>query len=399
MSNSNFLVALSGSIACYKTCELISSLKKDGHSVTVITTPSALEFIGKATLEGLSGNTVLCDTYTDGYMMAHIDLVRQATAIIVAPATANIIAKMAHGIADDFVTTTVLAAEPRTPKFIAPAMNVEMWQNPVTQSNAKKLLELGFSILGPESGSLACGETGAGRMLEPLAIKQSVLDTLKITLSKKILVTAGGTSEPIDGVRYITNFSSGQTGSIIAQELIRSGYNVSFVHAESVAPINRADNHTFITTQDLKKCLQRLLDQNEYTAIIHAAAVSDYKIAGAFVNQQRVSLDKKLPSRDNIQLELESNIKLINYLKAWSKNPAVKVIGFKLTTNAELSEQTVAINNLFNETGADYVVYNDLKTLDTERKTHIYEIHSASGPIRMVTGAKSLAKEIGGLVL
>ena len=209
---SKVLVGLTGSIACFKVAGLISDLVKAGHEVRTMATPSALKFIGKSTLEGLSGHPVMTDLFADGENMEHIHAGRWADIMLIAPCTANTMAKLKVGLTDDLITTTALAFEKTKSVFIAPAMNKEMWSHPSTQESLDHLILNGYKWIEPNAGTLACGEVGSGRMAEP----EEIFAKLFKTNNKKVLITGGGTREPIDGVRFIGNSSTGNTSKALA---------------------------------------------------------------------------------------------------------------------------------------------------------------------------------------
>ncbi|NOQ34347.1 MAG: bifunctional phosphopantothenoylcysteine decarboxylase/phosphopantothenate--cysteine ligase CoaBC, partial [Methylococcaceae bacterium] len=223
-------MAVCGGIAAYKSAELLRLLIKAGFDVRVVMTASATKFVTPLTFQALSGNPVhteLLDADQEN-AMGHINLARWADKIIVAPATANIIAKLAHGLADDLVSTLCLAAE--CPIYIAPAMNQAMWHKQVTQDNIKRLQDYDFKLIPPEQGQQACGEIGFGRMAEPVSICQYLLESHpQILAGVKVLISAGATREPLDPVRYITNRSSGKMGYALAEAALNAGASVSLV--------------------------------------------------------------------------------------------------------------------------------------------------------------------------
>ena len=223
MSKSNILIKITGSIAAYKSAYLISKLVQDGFNVKVAVTNSALQFIGKATLEGLTNNPVYSDTFEDGNMMSHINLAKWADLTIVIPADANTINKFAAGIADNLVTSLFLAHIKSKPYLIAPAMNTNMYEHPATQSSLKKLSDWGITILPTEEGHLACGDTGKGKLLDTDKVYGFILNSL-YQKKERVLKTLGGTREWIDNVRYITNVSTGKTGIAIAEYFYLNGF-------------------------------------------------------------------------------------------------------------------------------------------------------------------------------
>ena len=361
-SNSkNILVILAGSIACYKTCTVISRLKQQGHKIKTVMSAASLEFLGKATIEGLTGEEPLTGLYTGGHAMDHINLMRWADLILVAPATANYINKIAYGIGDDLLTTLFLAHDFQKPFLVAPAMNTKMYLHPVTQQSITRLKNMNIEILETASGVLACGEIGSGRLLDPELILQEIEQRLPLSTVKKsftpekmgqlkVLITGGGTSEPIDDVRVITNKSTGATASAIADHLIESGLQVTYLHAESARlPNYSCSLQAFSSFNDLSSKLTDQLTKNKFDFVIHAAAVSDYSV---------VPQTGKMESQaEEITLTLKRNPKLIAQIKKLS--PATALIGFKLTSTRDENVVAQKVNQLFETARCDYVVQND----------------------------------------
>ena len=232
LKDKHVLLGVTGGIAAYKTATLASSLVKNGADVHVIMTENATNFITPVTFETLTGHKCIIDTFDRNFefKVEHISLAQMADVIMVAPATANVIAKLAHGLADDMLTTTILAS--KAPKLIAPAMNTAMYENPITQDNLKRLQSYGMEVITPASGRLACGDTGAGKMPEPDTLLQYIYRTCayeKDMTGMKVLITAGPTQEAIDPVRYITNHSSGKMGYNLARACMLRGADVTLV--------------------------------------------------------------------------------------------------------------------------------------------------------------------------
>lgn len=358
----NILVIMTGSIACAKASGFLSLLKKEGFEVETILTHSAQKFIGSALIEGLTGRKCHTDLFEDGQMMAHIDLARWADAIVAVPATAHFINSVSVGLAGDLATAAMLAAKPDVAKFIVPAMNSQMWLHPATQDSITRLKTWGHRFLLGNEGQLACGEYGVGRMLEPEAIFAEMLSTtksqLKPRLGKHVLITSGGTIEPIDSVRAITNSSTGETGALIADCYLNAGYDVTLIASErSVLPQQRTGLSIieFKTFSDLSQRLQEKLSEQSFDVVVHAAAVADFSIAGG-------SSKKKLDSDSNLTLQLKRNPKLIDSLRLWAhgKSPGVKIIGFKLTNRDAIQQAT---EKLFAHSSVDYVVANAIEDL------------------------------------
>ena len=233
LSGKTVLLGVTGGIAAYKAAALASTLVKQHCHVEVILTEHATQFITPLTFEQLTGNRAMVDTFDRNFshQVEHIALARRADLVLVAPATANVCAKLAHGLADDMLTTTILAC--RCPKLIAPAMNTGMFENPVTQDNLELLRKYGWEVIAPASGRLACGDVGAGKLPEPDVLLQHVLRRLALPHDlegKRVLVTAGPTQEPLDPVRYLTNHSSGKMGYAIARMAMLRGAPVSYTH-------------------------------------------------------------------------------------------------------------------------------------------------------------------------
>jgi phosphopantothenoylcysteine decarboxylase/phosphopantothenate--cysteine ligase len=380
----NILLMMSGSIACAKACALISSWVKQGHQVQVACTPSVAEFIGHATLEGFSGRPVLDSAFTPGQVMDHIHVARWADVVVAAPATSNLINKFAAGIADDVVTSLWQAAYGSgKPMFIVPAMNTHMWNYPATQASIQTLGGWGIHVLATADGDLACGEFGAGRMLEPEAIMAAIAPHFpgRTVRPKHILITAGGTREPIDAVRYIGNHSTGRTASALADSLISRGHLVSFLVAENaMRPSLPCQIHPFSSYQDLSTELQRTLGQQHFDWVIHAAAVSDFSVdrieqPGKDGNAKEKLSSEKLSSADPLTLHLKPNAKLLQQLRHWSANTAVRIIGFKLTSTSDQASRVKAVKDLFDNAGVDAVVHNDLEEIRCG--SHRYTLYSS----------------------
>lgn len=274
------LLGLTGGIAAYKAAELARLLVKQGMEVQVVMTSSACQFITPTTLQALSGRPVLTTLWDNtGNGMAHIDLVRAADAIIVAPASANFIAKLAHGVADDLLSTLCLARG-KCPLLVAPAMNVEMWQNPATQRNIAQLQQDSITVLGPDSGDQACGDIGMGRMLEAEALADDIATYLhpKQLARKKLLVTAGNTFEAIDAVRGITNSSSGKMGYAIASMAVSMGAEVTLVSGATSLPAPRGLH--FIPVTSARQMQDAVMSHiHGQDIFIGVAAVADYTVA------------------------------------------------------------------------------------------------------------------------
>ena len=279
LDGKTIVFGVTGGIAAYKSCEAVSRLKKLGATVCVIMTKNATEFVAPMTFETLSNQPCVVDTFArpERWEVEHVSLAKRADLFVIAPATANIMAKLAHGIADDMLSTTCLAT--RAPMLIAPAMNTGMWENVATQENLKILQARGMHFVGPEGGYLACGDVGAGRMSEPAEIVERCVQLLTAARDMqdlRVLVTAGPTCENIDPVRFITNRSSGKMGYALAEAALRRGAQVTLVTGPvSLTPPQGAQVEPVRTTEDL---LQRMLAlAPEQDIVIQAAAPADYR--------------------------------------------------------------------------------------------------------------------------
>lgn len=363
MSPSNLLVILSGSIACYKCCEVISQLVQRGHRVRVVATAGALRFVGAATLEGLTGEKVRSDLFEAGAALDHIALSRWADVTLVCPATADLLNRAAAGLGDDLATTLLLAHDWKKPLLIAPAMNPLMWSHPATTAAVSRLRDWGARFVEVGIGRTACGEAGPGRLAEPAIIVAAVASALNPGGRQlRILVTSGGTSEPIDGVRVITNTSTGETGARIARGLAQHGHDVLLLRAQSARSTDGACREaTFFTYSDLDTALTTRLGEEEFDVVIHAAAVGDFSVAAIDVNgESRPPGAVKLGSNVAPILRLKRNPKILNTLRARSRNPGVRVVGFKLTQGADADAARRAVATLFSSGGVDHIVHNDL---------------------------------------
>lgn len=423
MSTSKILFQLSGSIACFKACAVISSLVKAGHEVEVVATRSALKFVGEATLEGLTGRRVHTDTFEIGSAMGHIHLIRWADAIVLCPATANTLNKFAAGVGDDLVTTLFLAHDFKKPYIVAPAMNQTMYAHPATQASLTKLAGWGFTVLETGTGALACGEQGEGRMLEPEQILSAIdraLSSNKRTGSsaqtgaggpiktKRVLITSGGTEEPIDGVRAITNTSTGRTGAELATELAEQGFRVTLLYARNaVTPeqTRNIDMKAFSSFASLETLLSETLSRQTYDAVIHLAAVADYSLDELQTNGAtlKAPIKGKIDSGEELTLKLKKNPKLIDTIKA--KAPNAKVIAFKLTRTSSETERQQAVQTLAQHANADFIVHNDLEDISaTDHPFTIYAADSAHAvnatnkPIGTANKAKNLAHKLASLI-
>jgi phosphopantothenoylcysteine decarboxylase/phosphopantothenate--cysteine ligase len=397
---SEVLFQLSGSIAAYKACHVVSRLVQAGHAVQTVATRSALEFVGRATLEGLTGRPVATDTFAAGSMMDHIHLVRRAHLVVLCPATANTINRMAAGVADDLIGTMFLAFDFRVPYVVVPAMNAAMYEHPATVASIERLRRWGLEFVEPSAGSLACGEIGPGRLAEPDDILAELLSRLARSANqttagatagpgRRILITAGGTKVQIDGVRSITNTSTGRTGAALAAHFGRAGYDVTLLHAVDAvtpAPGPTIVSRQFTTFDDLATALAELLPGGRFDAVIHLAAVSDYDLDRVVVDGSAVPIDTggKLDTGETMEIHLKRTPKLLAELKQLGGVEMV-VVGFKLTNGASPERRQAAVRATID--GTDLVVHNDLTEMrDGQHATTIYQ-PDASGNVGIVATA------------
>ena len=367
------LLGVSGSIAAYKAAALASALKKEHCDVYVLMTKNAMEFIAPLTFETLTEHKVLSDPFDRNfeYSVEHVALAKKADLVLVAPATANTLAKLAFGIADDMLTTTVLAC--KCPKLAAPAMNTAMYENPATQANIERLRAFGWDIIAPDSGLLACGDVGPGKMPEPQALLEQVKENLlqgqeaQDMKGLRVLVTAGPTQEAIDPVRYITNHSSGKMGYAIAGAAARRGAVVSLISGRTAlqtpAGVTRVD---VVSAQDMfDAVVQRSKEQD---IIIKAAAVADYRPA-------EPANDKiKKKEEESLSIPLVRTPDILKYLGE-QRPKGQYLCGFSMETKDMVENsrkklekkkiQMIAANNL-KESGAGFGVDTNVLTLITK---------------------------------
>ena len=350
LANKNILLGVTGGIAAYKSAEIVRHLKKSGASVRVVMTRSAEEFITPLTLQALSGNRVsteLLDAEAEA-AMGHIELAKWADGILIAPATANTIARLSSGRGDDLLSTVTLAFD--GPISVAPAMNQAMWRDERTQENLKKLIDQDFGICGPGSGEQACGDVGLGRMLEPL----DILDMFSLsfnegTLSgKKILITAGPTQEPIDPVRFITNRSSGKMGYSLVEAALESGANVTLISG----PVNiePPSNCNFVSIKTAEEMYDAVMHHiSGMDVYIGTAAVSDYSPAKA--SDSKI---KKDGSSSPMVLELKENQDILKSVSELDQRPYV--VGFAAETNDLIKNAEKKLSNK----NLDLIIANDV---------------------------------------
>jgi phosphopantothenoylcysteine decarboxylase/phosphopantothenate--cysteine ligase len=368
LKGKNVLLGVTGGIAAYKACELASALVKQHADVNVIMTKNATEFVAPLTFDALTHNRTVTDTFDrmHSYEIEHISLAEKADVIVIAPASANVIAKLANGLADDMLTTTVLAS--RAVKLIAPAMNTNMYENPVTQHNLEVLKGYGWEIIGPDSGRLACGTTGRGKMVSPERLLDAVEHAIaheKDMAGVKLMVTAGPTQEAVDPVRYLTNHSSGKMGYAIATAAARRGAEVTLVsgrtgldrpgYMEVVDVVSAGDMYEAVTAR-----------AEGMDMIVKAAAVADFR--PAVCAEDKI---KKTGTEEGAAIALERTEDILAWLGA-HKGAEQVLCGFSMETKDMLENSRrkltkknldiIAANNL-KEAGAGFRVDTNLLTL------------------------------------
>ena len=345
------LLGVTGSIAAYKIAYLASALKKRHADVHVLMTRNATNFINPITFESLTGNKCLVDTFDRNFQfqVEHVSIAKKADVVMIAPASANVIGKLAHGIADDMLTTTIMACKCK--KFISPAMNTNMFENPVVQDNLKILEHYGYEVIAPASGYLACGDTGAGKMPEPetlLAYIEREIAWEKDLAGKKILVTAGPTQEAIDPVRYITNHSTGKMGYAVAKAAALRGADVTLVTGKTDTP-----NPRFVKLIEIQSAADMFeavtAAAAEQDIIIKAAAVADYR-------PKSVGTEKTKKTEGDMAIELERTDDILKWLGAHRREGQF-LCGFSMETQNMLENSRVKLD----KKNIDMIVANNLK--------------------------------------
>lgn len=363
------VLGVTGGIAAYKMPNLASALVKLGCNVQVLMTQNATQFITAVTFETLTGNKALVDTFDRNFsfQVEHIAVADQADLVMIAPATANVIAKLAHGLADDMLTTTVLACN--CTKIVVPAMNTKMYENPVTQDNLNALRRYGWEVVEPASGYLACGAVGKGKLPEPEVLLQVILHDLaheKDMMGKKVLVTAGPTQEALDPVRYLTNHSSGKMGYAIAQAAARRGAQVTLVSGPvALKRLPYVETVDVVSAQEMFEAVA--VRAAEQDILIKAAAVADYR-------PMMVAEDKMKKSDDALSIPLERTQDILGWL-GQHRRPGQFLCGFSMETQNMVENSRkklekkqvdmIAANNLKVE-GAGFGVDTNLLTLITK---------------------------------
>ena len=386
----HIVIGISGGIAAYKTLTLIRLFKKSGYEVRVTATRNALQFVTPLTIETLSENRLYTDMFDTNRTLEveHISMAEWADALVVAPATANIIAKLAHGIADDALSTLFLAV--RKPVFIAPAMNTNMYENPAVQQNIDSLRERGCLILAPNEGFLACGTSGSGRMQEPEEIFETVDEKLENDHSlqgKNVMITAGPTYEPIDPVRFIGNHSSGLMGFCLAEAAARKGAQVSLVTGPShcIAHHRNITRHDVKTAEEMYQRCMKLVENQDI--IIMSAAVADF--TPAHVAPEKIK-------KENAQLTLEL-VKTKDILASVGKikRDNQLLIGFALETENEIENARKKLHNK----NADLIVLNSLRTKGAGFRTATNQVTILAKDGREFAGELKSKQEIATEIL
>ena len=393
----NILIGVTSGIAAYKVLDLIKLLKNEGHEVFVIMTKGATEMISPQNFEKASGNKVYVNLFEKNFdyrkvldkrKVEHIELADKADVMVIAPATANIIGKLAHGIADDFLTTTALAVT--SPIIICPSMNVNMWGNPIVQENLNKLKSIGYQIIEPTAGMLACGYEGVGRLENVEIMNKEINKLLERTESlkgKKIIITAGGTIEKIDEVRFIANRSSGKMGVALAEECYLRGADILLFRAKSsVRPRYLMNEKIFNTTEDLFSLIKKNIKNIDI--FFQVAAISDYKVGKSFRG--------KISSKKSHNLKLVPQIKIVDQIKKIS--PKTILVAFK--AEYDLGEKLLIEKALekLKESQADIVVANDISRENRGFESDNNEVYivSKNRPVNKIplSSKREVAKRI-----
>jgi len=407
MSRYKILLGITGSIAAYKSAYLISKLVQNDCEVKVVATECSLKFIGKATLEGLSGNQVFTDSFEDGKMMRHINLLKWADLIIVCPASANTINKMANGVADNLLTSLFLVNDFSKPFLIAPAMNSNMYEHPATKESLEKLKSWGIEILPTAEGRLACGDIGKGKLIEPDEIYERIILALSNKKNPKkklkVLITAGGTKEKIDGVRFIANMSTGKTAASIADYFLRRNHDVTFIHSyDSAQPFNNCEKISFDDFSNFHGRIGKKLSEELFDVVIHNAAVSDYSVESLEIDGKKIDAPGVIKiDSDNpgMVLHLKRNEKIIDKLETYSVNKNIKVVGFKFTNTNDAAEREEAVKKLFMHSGSDYIVLNDKSDRDKNNLQKSFSIFNRSNKIEECNSSYELAQKLEKIIV
>ena len=349
LNNKKILLIICGGIAAYKSLEIIRLLKKNNVIIKTILTKSGAEFVTPLSITSLSHSKVYQDLFSieNEAEMDHISLSRWADLILIAPATANTISKLANGNSDDLASTVTLASNKKI--FIAPAMNVRMWDHRSTKDNIAKLKTYNYKLIGPKIGDMACGEYGEGKMSEPIEIVKELenyFKNLKKNNKLRAIVTAGPTNEYIDPVRFITNKSSGKQGYEIAKSLSKKGFDTTLISGPTNLEVNNDIN--LIKVETAEEMFQATLNSLPADVAVFSAAVGDYKV--------KKTSKEKIKKVDNLNLELEKNVDILNYISNHNSLRPKLVIGFAAETN-NLEKHA---NEKLNEKNCDWIIANDV---------------------------------------
>ena len=349
LENKKILLIICGGIAAYKSLQLIRLLKKGGASVKTVLTKNAKEFVTPLSVTSLSQDKVYYElfNYKNESEMDHISLSRWADLILIAPVTANTISKLSYGLADDLATTLVLASDKTI--FLAPAMNVRMWEHQSNKKNVNNLINYGYRFIGPEVGEMACGEYGEGKMTDPkniLIILENYFENLKKNKKLKVLVTAGPTQEKIDPIRFISNRSSGKQGYEIANCLNDNGFDTTLISGPTNLKTNSGINLIMVNTAE--EMLTKCLDCLPVDIAIFTAAVGDYRAKQTFKN--------KIKKKDNFRLDLEKNVDILKHISNHNSLRPKLVIGFAAETN-DLRKNSL---KKLSEKNCDWIISNDV---------------------------------------
>ncbi len=380
------LFLVSGSVSAYKCANVLSQLVQQGHEVQVIASPSALKFVGAATWEGLSGRAVFSEMFQDGHMMDHIEWTRWADLAVLCPASANSINTIAAGLSSSLISSLALAWNRAKPFLVFPAMNTKMLEHPATTEALIRLQSWGLKVYPTQSGRLACGDIGFGKLLEPEQILieiQSHIYKLNRKLGQ-ILITAGGTREMLDEVRCLTNISSGRTGCSLAETLTEMGWDVTLLRAKHGEQPKRfvPRQIEFTSFDDLADRMQEELSKNHFDAAIHLAAVSDFHLGQIFQDGKEISASvkrQKISSDQELSIQLIANPKLLDRIQDWSLNRKIFVVGFKLTVNQTDSQLATTIHKMLSSQKIHAVVHNEASTLNSELNHHPFQVYSQDG--------------------
>ena len=341
------ILGVGGGIAAYKSCDLLRRLRDLGYGVTVVPTPSSLNFVGSATWEALSGRKVTTEVFESVEEVRHVSLAKNSNFIIIAPATADLMARIAAGRADDLLTNVILASN--SPVLIVPAMHPEMWSDEATKANVATLRSRGYHVMDPDTGALTSGDVGQGRFPETSRILgefAEITGSRSDLLGKKVLITAGGTREAIDPVRFIGNKSSGKQGYALANAFAKKGFQTTLISGPTNLPIG--ENINLIKVETAQEMLQATKKNLPADVAIFSAAVADFKV--------KEIKSEKIKKNENLNLELEKNIDILNYVSKHNSLRPKLVIGFAAETN-EIEKNA---KKKLVEKNCDWVVANDV---------------------------------------